>query len=299
MKPLNQKARAVLDKLIEAFENPEQLVDTITRATLIPNNSPRIKWSPHNRFIVALHGTGDARGYKQWKEVNRYVKKGAKAMYILVPRFKKVEDEDSGNEEQKLVGFIAAPVFRIEDTDGEPLPECDPPQIPKLQTVADELGIPVTYTGAVSERVLGAYSPENNRITLYTHDMGTFYHELSHAFHKRTGKLRDSRSKESKKDNEIVAEISAATLVHLFEGEQVGRQALQYVKSYDSNKSHMFRLLPEIMEVVECAVGLAGKEKAVDRNDVEGKENGRPDQSSTIPSIIHPAPMLQFVKGIE
>ena len=205
-------------------------------------------------------------------------------MYILVPRFNKVEDEDSGNEGQKLVGFIAAPVFRIEDTDGEPLPDCDPPQIPKLQIVANELGIPVTYTGAVSERVLGAYSPDDNRITLYTHDMGTFYHELGHALHKRTGKLRDSQSKESKRDNEIVAEISAATLVHLFEGEQVGRQALQYVKSYDSNKTHMLRLLPEIMEVVECAIGLAVKEKVYD-------EDGRPDQPSTIPSSIDPAPI--------
>ena len=165
MKPLNQKARTVLDNLIEAFDNPKTLVDTITRATLIPNNSPCRNWSPANRFIVALHGTGDARGYKQWKEVDRYVKKGAKAFYILVPRIKKVEDEDSGKEEQKLIGFIAAPVFKIEDTDGEPLPECDPPKIPKLQTVADELGIPVTYTGAVSEKVLGAFSPEHNRIT--------------------------------------------------------------------------------------------------------------------------------------
>ena len=280
MKPLNQKARGVLDKLISAFDNPEQLVDTITRATLIPNNSPCRKWSPHNRFIVAIHGTGDARGYRQWKEANRFVKKGAKAMYILVPRMKKVQDEDSGEEDTALIGFLAAPVFRIEDTDGEPLPDCDPPQIPKLQTVADELGIPVTYTGAVSEKVLGAYSPDDNRITLFTHDMATFYHELSHALHKRTGKLRDSQSKVFKRENEIVAEISAAVLVHLFEGEQVGRQALQYVKSYDSNKTHMLRLLPEIMEVVECASRPIGKEKTVDKDDGEvddNERNGHPD----------------------
>ena len=239
MKPLNQKARNVLDNLIEAFENPEQLVDTLARATLIPNNSPCIKWSPHNRFIVALHGTGDARGFKQWKEVDRFVTKGAKAMYILVPRFKKIEDEDSGKEEQKLIGFIAAPVFRIEDTDGEPLPDYQPKQIPKLKSVADELGIPVTYTGAVSEKVLGAYSPDDKRITLFTHDMATFYHELSHALHKRTGKLRDSQSKESKRDNEIVAEISAATLVRLFEGEQVGRQAmLRLINEFASRAQH-------------------------------------------------------------
>ena len=95
MKPLNEKARSVLDKLISAFDNPEQLIDTLTRASLIPNNSPCIKWSAHNRFIVALHETGDARGYKQWKEAIRFVKKGAKAMYILVPRFVKDCDRRS------------------------------------------------------------------------------------------------------------------------------------------------------------------------------------------------------------
>ena len=177
-------------------------------------------------------------------------------MYILVPRFKKVEDEDSGKEEQKLIGFIAAPVFKIEDTDGEPLPECDPLKIPKLQTVADELGIPVTYTGAVSEKVLGAYSPDDNRIILYTHDQTTFYHELSHALHKRTGKLRDSQSKKSKRENEIVAEIGAAVLVHIFEGKQVGRQALQYIKSYDASKKRLLTLLPEIMETVTTAINI-------------------------------------------
>ena len=268
MKPLNQKARAVLDKLIAAFENPEQLVDTLARATLIPNNSPCRKWSPQNRFIVAIHGTGDARGYNQWKEVNRYVKKGAKAMYILVPRIKKVQEEDSGEEDSVLIGFLAAPVFRIEDTDGESLPECDPPQIPKLQSVADALDIPVTYTGAVSEEVLGAYSSSEDRIILYTHDMATFYHELIHALHKRSGKLRDSRRNESaKRDNETVAEIGAAVLVHLFEGQQVGRQALQYVKNYGANKTQMLRLLPEIMQVIETAIHINDQTEKGDDDD--------------------------------
>lgn len=266
MKPLNEKARSVLDKLIEAFEYPEQLIDSLVRTTFIPNNSPCRKWSPQNRFIVALHGTGDARGYQQWKEANRFVKKGYKAIYILVPRINKVLEEGKNdsdgdeNEVQKLIGFIAAPVFKIEDTDGESLPDYQPKQIPKLQTVADALNIPITYTGAVSERVLGAYSPDDNRIILFTHDMATFYNELSHALHKQTGKLRESLSKESKRDNEIVAEIRAAVLVHLFEGEQVGRQALQYVKSYDSNKSHILRLLPEIMEVVESVTSFYDQE---------------------------------------
>ena len=149
MKPLNQKARNVLDKLVSAFENPETLVDTLARATLIPNNSPCRKWSPHNRFIVAINGTGDARGYNQWKEVDRFVKKGSKAMHILVPRFKKVDEENTGEEDSVLIGFLAAPVFRIEDTDGEPLPECEPPQIPRLQSRID-----VVIIRSVDELVL-------------------------------------------------------------------------------------------------------------------------------------------------
>jgi len=265
MKPLNQKARSVLDKLISAFENPEQLVDTLARATLIPNNSPCIKWSPHNRFITALSGTGDARGFKQWKEVDRFVKKGAKCIYILVPRFKKSEEDEPDDEVNQLMGFMAAPVFRIEDTDGEPLPECDPPHIPKLQTVADALNIPVTYTGAVSEKVLGAFSPDDNRITLYTHDMGTFYHELAHALHKQTGKLRNPKIKNAKRDNETVAEVGAAVLVRIFEGEQVGHQALRYVKNYGANKTQMLTLLPEIMEAVELAIHLTPETKEVEK----------------------------------
>jgi hypothetical protein len=280
MKPLNQKARAVLDKLIEAFDNPEQLVDTLARATLIPNNSPCRKWSPQNKFIVALHGTGDARGYQQWKETDRFVKKGAKAMYILVPRIKKVQEEDSGEEDTALIGFLAAPVFRLEDTDGKPLPECDPPHIPMLQTVADALNIPVLYTGAVSERVLGAFSSGDDRITLYTHDMSTFYHELSHALHKRTGLLREGNSKEPKRANEIVAEISAAVLVRLFEGEKAGHQAIKYIQSYDASKTHLLGLIPEIMQVVESAININDQVEKGGHDDEQSDSNSHPTQSS-------------------
>lgn len=284
MKPLNQKARAVLNKLVSAFDNPKQLVDTLARATLIPNNSPCRKWSPQNRFIVALHGTGDARGYQQWKDTNRFVKKGAKAFYILVPRIMEVKDEETDQEEEKkLVGFIAAPVFRFEDTDGDPLPDTEPPQLPKLKSLADHLGIETTYAGAVSERVLGAFSPDDNRITLFTHDMSTFYHELGHALHKRTGLLREGNSKEAKRTNEIVAEISASVLVRLFEGQTAGRQAIDYIRSYDASKTHLLGLIPEIMQVVESAININGQaEKGGNDKDDQRDTQSHPIQNPTI-----------------
>ena len=53
--------------------------------------------------------------------MNRYVKKGAKAFHIFVPYIKAVEDEETGEETQVLKGFLSKPVFRYEDTEGEPL----------------------------------------------------------------------------------------------------------------------------------------------------------------------------------
>jgi len=246
MHPLTAKARRVLDSLVDAFDCPEVLVDTLARATLIPNSSPCRKWSPANRILTALHGTGDARGYRQWQQVGRQVRRGAKSFSILVPRFKQDEDD-----EERLIGFIAAPVFRLEDTEGDLLPETEPTRIPRLRELADELGIKVRYSGVVSDRVLGAYGQD--RITLYTHDLSTFYHELSHALHSRTGLLRDGRTKEDRRDNETVAEVTAAVLVKIFEGEEVGKQAIEYIQAYGAGKAHLLGLLQEIQTVLDYA----------------------------------------------
>ena len=275
MRPLDKRAREAVDRLVSAFDDPEMLIDSITRAGQIPNNSPCRKWSQCNRFLVALSGTGDARGYRQWQGVGRHVVKGSKSLFILVPSIRKVKDDDADEERQALVGFLAAPVFRVEDTDGEPLPETTPVQIPRLKVVADTLGIPVTYTGSVSDNVFGVYrhdlqdqSGESGKITLYTHDLGTFYHELAHALHHRTGLIRNGKSEADKRANETVAEISAAVLMRLFEGEEVGKQAVEYVKSYGAKEIHLIALLTEIMSVVDMAIRIAeSDERTKGKND--------------------------------
>jgi antirestriction protein ArdC len=75
-----------------------------------------------------LNETDDARGFRQWLQVGRHVKKGSKAFYIIGPVTKKITEKkslDSGEkvreEKQIIAGFKAIPVFRIEDTEGEPI----------------------------------------------------------------------------------------------------------------------------------------------------------------------------------
>ena len=84
------------------------------------------------RLLQFLSDTFDARGYRQWQEAGRQVKKGAKAQHILGTKVKKITDtDDDGQNIDKVVvtGFYTIPVFRVEDTDGEPLPY-EPPSPP-------------------------------------------------------------------------------------------------------------------------------------------------------------------------
>lgn len=65
--------------------------------------------------------------YKGWLSLDRQVKKGSKAKSIYVPMFRK-EENDKGEEERRLSGFKLVPcMFGVSDTEGEPLPEYEPP----------------------------------------------------------------------------------------------------------------------------------------------------------------------------
>ncbi|MCE2498900.1 MAG: hypothetical protein J4F28_07965 [Nitrosopumilaceae archaeon] len=60
----------------------------------VDEDMPSSKWNRCNRILMMLSGTSDARGYRQWGEVGRHVRKGSRAVYILAPRIVKVSDKD-------------------------------------------------------------------------------------------------------------------------------------------------------------------------------------------------------------
>ena len=114
-----QKARAQLERIVELFSSKE-LPKRISKTYLESNGTPSDKWSLSNRLLMAFSGTHDARGYRQWQNAGRHVKKGAKAVYILGPNTAKVKDADSPEGSRTVVtGFRVIPVFRYEDTEGE------------------------------------------------------------------------------------------------------------------------------------------------------------------------------------
>ncbi len=208
--PSSDRIKVAMETLLKIFN--EDNLEKAAKAVFRGGDIPADKWSFLNRVLMYLNDTEDARGFRQWQAVGRHVKKGSKAFYILGPMLKKVIDEETAEEKQILAGFKAIPVFRFEDTEGEPI-------------VREEfkLNIPCEFNGIIkelglkvhSERFCGAYFGSYNtirkEIRLASPEIEVFLHELSHAVDDKLTGLRPGQ----KKDQEVIAEFSAAVIAHL------------------------------------------------------------------------------------
>ena len=70
-------ALSELDKVIKVFSQ-KQFPEKIAKVFIKGAGKPMNAWSLGNQFLVFLQESEDARGYKQWQEVGRNVKRGAK-----------------------------------------------------------------------------------------------------------------------------------------------------------------------------------------------------------------------------
>lgn len=216
------KAQQVATEILEAFEAgavPAALASTLV--DLPPTDSPMRRWSTRNRFIATLQGHRDARGFRQWKEVGRTVKRGARAFYILGPCtvIAKQDDPDRGIEEGDtiLTGFRALPVFGLSQTEGEPLPWIEEERrffdTRPLVEVARSWDLDLRVDPPEARRG-GSYEHDANggiAITVAIDSLNTWAHELVHAADHRLGTL--TRAHGQRLDNELVAELGAATLL--------------------------------------------------------------------------------------
>ena len=232
---MNEKVQNVLDKILKSFEEgniPEALAITVLPQLDVPCS----KWSLANRLIVFFSGSSDVRGFRQWKQEGRWPKKGSKAVYILTPSQRKVKDNETEEEKMITTGFYPAPVFRVEDTEGDKIeyPELQPTKLPPLYEVAEHFGLKVSYSSFQGD-AYGYFSPKQNEIVLATHDEQVFFHELTHAAHKKVlGTIKLGQDWKQ----EIVAELSAAVLMNLYGRRSNDGKSYQYIASYSENAGH-------------------------------------------------------------
>jgi len=257
-----EKANLELGKIVQLFSST-QLPDLCAMALINAPERPSSRWSMGNQLLMVLAGTADARGYKQWQDVGRYVKPGAKSFRILGPVLVKKPPETADQEGETvevLVGFRAIPVFRYEDTEGEELPNYTPRNPPPLLDVASRFGMRVNYL-RLSAGVYGMTDYERQIITLATEDWTVFFHELAHALH-RSFEPKSGHGQEP--EAETIAQLVAATLTRLY-GNPADGFSWTYIASQagSGNPQHVGRLCMRVLDRVKKVLDLIYETPAV------------------------------------
>lgn len=262
-------------KLKQVQKTPNEIlgevVNDISTKTFIDNlkisfdvkdqyDKPSSKWSLSNRYLMVVQGSFDSRGFNQWANIGRFVKKGSKASYILGPNLIDICKNCSSPEnkyswtgivrlvngqcmkckitkrnkphlvETRLTGFRTIPVFGVEKTEGKALPEFKPTKRPNLSHVADRMNIKIHYKELTG--VYGYFYDKDNSITLATENEGVFFHELAHAI---DHKLRGDTIHKTKNKTEVIAELTACVLARMY-GIEYESQAQKYIQNYTDGK---------------------------------------------------------------
>lgn len=259
----NERISEAISKILDLFHSGN-IPQTIALLTNPRTNLPLSSWSLRNKLIAFTNGTQDARGFLSWQQAGRHLKYGSRSFFILAPLIIQKEAEKEQQPLLKLVGFKPIPVFRAEDTEGEPLVYENIP-LPdfKFLDVARSWGLEVKTTG-FSSGVYGCYCPSDKKILMASPEEEVFFHELAHASHDRTGLLY----KRTKEQKEIVAEFASAVLIYLSnkKTDKLGN-AYDYLKAY-CGKQDISKAVLSLISDIEKVLKLILESENLIKNEV-------------------------------
>jgi antirestriction protein ArdC len=193
-------------------------------------------------------------GFHAWHKLGRFVKKGEKGILILAPivrRKNESAEQNETDESSTAVGFRAAYVFDISQTDGQELPGIgrvngDPREYrERLAKFVAEQGIALEY----SENIAPARGTSaGGKITLLpgqsaVEEFATLAHELAHEMMHRT----ERRNSTSKRIRETEAEAVAFVVCHAI-GLETGSAAQDYIQLYDGDANLLSASLEYIQQ---------------------------------------------------
>ncbi len=196
------------------------------------------RWSLNNRLlaIMQLAHRGEPiedahmMGFRQWEKLDRHVRGGEKAIWILAPMTRKIREEaDDGTTKEKTIvtGFKGVPVFNVSQTEGAPLPdaplapptgEATPGTLEGLQARVATAGYQYEETiipGCIPETgrgTLGYTDPASKKIVIDQRLSGeqkasTLAHELGHVHCGHVDDLEEYRRHRGRQETE--AEMTA------------------------------------------------------------------------------------------
>ncbi len=153
------------------------------------------RYSSNNALLIAAqcHEASQVAGFNAWRKMNRFVRKGEKAIWILAPMVYKNAGVEDREPDKVIRGFKWVPVFDVAQTDGEELPticdrlDGDDPagHYTTLHTVARSIGFSVE-DHELDGSTNGDCSHSERRIRVETRNdpaqrVKTLAHEIAHA----------------------------------------------------------------------------------------------------------------------
>ncbi|MFC1716444.1 ArdC-like ssDNA-binding domain-containing protein, partial [Candidatus Poribacteria bacterium] len=131
----NSKAKQFMLEVVQHLRNLAKETDEVKKSEFfkqyLETMSKFWRYSYHNQLLIVHQMPRATRvaGFRKWREMGRWVRKGCKAIRILAPRFRKelVYDEEAKRfvEKEEVVYFVPVPVFDLSQTEGQPLPEVE------------------------------------------------------------------------------------------------------------------------------------------------------------------------------
>jgi len=192
-------------------------------------------------------------GFHTWHKLGRFVKTGEKGIMILAPivrRKNESAEQNETDESSTAVGFRAAYVFDISQTDGQELPTIgsvngDPHDYrERLAKFVTEQGIALEYSDDIAP---ARGTSSGGKITLLpgqspAEEFATLAHEVAHEMMHRD----ERRNSTSKRIRETEAEAVAFVVCSAI-GLETGSAAQDYIGLYGGDAE----LLSESLEYVQ------------------------------------------------
>lgn len=225
------------------------------------------RYSVNNQILIMLQKPDATmcQSFTNWKEMNRFVRKGEKGIRILAPApYKMQKEQDKTDASGKPVldkdgepvketvevtinAFKPVSTFDISQTEGDPVPTVGVAELTGsvegyealLQAIKEVVPVPISFE-QIDSGAKGFYHLEENRIVIQegmseAQTVKTLLHEASHqALHSREA-MQASGEKKSKNQKETEAE-SVAYVVCQHYGIDTSDYSFAYVATWSADK---------------------------------------------------------------
>lgn len=258
----SQQIKEITEKLEQGIED---LFNSDNYKSYLKTMSRFTSYSLNNTLLIAMQKpeATTVAGYTAWKQVNRQVVKGAKAIRIIAPCiYKKSAEDDTADTQGKglpgtgdgeqpktekiLAGFKVVNVFDYSQTEGEPLPGLTHRLDGSvdgyedfMEALAQFSPVPIEFK-KIEGRAKGYYHLEDKNIVIdkgmsQIMNLKTTIHEVSHAIlHDRDNGL-EKDAMPDKETKEVQAESVAFTVCQYY-GIDTSDYSFGYITGWSSGK---------------------------------------------------------------